>query len=69
MNCCDRPNKCQRGRDCPTRIKRIREAKRLLDRDQLNIPLLLLGRLPLGGAILLVILVGVMLHDTLRAAA
>lgn len=29
MNCCN--NRCRQGRDCPERLTRIREAKRLLD--------------------------------------
>lgn len=69
MNCCDRPNKCKRWQDCPTRLERIRLAKRLLDQDRPSIPLLLLGRLALGAIILLAIFVGSMYHDALRAVA
>lgn len=29
MSCCN--NNCRQGRDCPERVERIREAKRLLD--------------------------------------
>lgn len=29
MTCCN--NRCRQGRDCPERIERLREAKRLLD--------------------------------------
>lgn len=69
MNCCERPNKCQRGRDCPIRIKRIREAKRLLDRDQPNVQALLLGRLALAAAILDAVLLGSMCHNAVRTVA
>jgi hypothetical protein len=69
MNCCERPNKCKRGRDCPARIERIRLAKRLLDQDRPNIPLLLIGRLALGAIILLAILVGSMYADAVRTVA
>ena len=69
MNCCDRPNKCQRGRDCPIRIERIREAKRLLDQDQPSVPALLLGRLALGAAILAAVLVSSTCAQAVRVVA
>jgi hypothetical protein len=69
MNCCDDYGNCRQGRDCPVRVERIRRAKELLDQDQPNIPLLLIGRLALGAAILLAILVGSMCREALRVAA
>jgi hypothetical protein len=69
MNCCDDYGNCRQGRDCPVRVERIRRAKELLDQDQPNIPLLLIGRLALGAAILLAILVGSMYREALRVAA
>lgn len=68
-NCCDDYCNCRQGRDCPVRIERIRKAKARLDGDSPNIPLLLIGRLALGAAILLAILVGTMYHDALRVVA
>ncbi len=69
MNCCDDYGNCRQGRDCPVRMERIRLAKRLLDQDRPNIPLLLIGRLALGAIILLAILVGSMYRDALRVVA
>lgn len=72
MKCCDNFGSCNQGRDCPVRkerLERIRLAKRLLDQDRPNIPLLLLGRLALGAMILLAILVGSMYRDAVRAVA
>lgn len=69
MNCCDRPTKCKRWQDCPTRVERIRIAKRLLDQDRPRIPLILIGRLALAAAILLAVFVGSMYHNALRSVA
>jgi hypothetical protein len=69
MNCCDDYGNCRQGRDCPVRVERIRRAKEILDRDRPSIPLLLIGRLALGAAILLAILVGSMYREALRVAA
>jgi hypothetical protein len=69
MNCCDDYGNCRQGRDCPVRVERIRRAKELLDQDQPNIPLLIIGRLALGAAILLAILVGSMWHEAMKVAA
>ena len=69
MNCCDDYGNCRQGRDCPVRVERIRRAKEILDRDRPSIPLLLIGRLALGAAILLAILVGSMCREALRVAA
>lgn len=72
MNCCDEycsTHGCNQGRNCPARIERIREAKRVLDQDRPNIPLLLIGRLALGAMILLAILVGSLYHDAVRTVA
>lgn len=69
MNCCDDYGSCRQGRDCPVRVERIRRAKAELDRRQLKIPFLLLGRLALGAAILLAILIGSMWHQAIKAVA
>lgn len=71
-NCCDDYGNCRQGRDCPVRkerIERVREAKAALDRAELRVGCQILGRLALGAAILLAILVGAMYHDALRAVA
>jgi hypothetical protein len=69
MNCCDDYGNCRQGRDCPVRVERIRLAKEGLDRDQNSIPLLLIGRLALGAAILLAIFIGSMWHEAVRAVS
>lgn len=69
QDCCETRAKCRNDRNCPERIERIRQAKERLDRDQVNFPMLLIGRLALAAAILLCILVGSMYHGAMRAAA
>ena len=70
-SCCDEycsNHGCNQGRDCPVRIKRIAEAKRLLDRDQAKIPALLIGRLVLAAIALLVVVVSLYV-DAARVVA
>jgi hypothetical protein len=69
MNCCDDYGNCRQDRDCPVRVERVRLAKEGLDRDQNSIPLLLIGRLALGAAILLAIFIGSMWHEAVRAVS
>lgn len=69
QDCCKTRAKCRNDRACPERIERIRRAKDSLDGDQVNFPLLLIGRLALAAAILLCILVGSMYHGAMRAVA
>lgn len=69
MNCCDEycsTHGCNQGRNCPVRIKRIAEAKATLERAELGIASLIIGRLALAAAIFLAIFVGSLYHDAIK---
>jgi hypothetical protein len=65
MNCCCNKH-CRQGRDCPVRIKRIREAKERLDREERRDLKPSINSLVLAVTIMLAIWAGSMIHESAR---